>query len=123
MQDLAYILSLGVSGSDFWRALIIAFFAAMIVTKKRNAAIMGLWALLVDRLVWPLTGMWANGADSIIMTDTINGMLQTLNMDVGLYLVRYAGLVVMIYIFAGMRKRIHTPRLDKGKGKPKPAHA
>ena len=123
MQDLTYIISLGFSGSDIWRALIIAFFAAMIVTKKRPAALLGLWALLIDRVIWPLTGMWMNGADTIILNDTFNGMVQTLSADIGLYMVRYAGLVVMILAFAHMRKRIHTPRFDKAKVKPKHAHA
>jgi len=123
MQDLTYIISLGFSGSDLWRAVIIAFFAAMIVTKKRNVAVMGLWALVIDRLFWPLTGMWFGGADSMILSDTVSGMLQTLNLDLGLYLVRYAGLVTMIALFAHMRKRVHAPRLAKVKPKTKPLHA
>lgn len=123
MQDLTYIISLGFSGSDIWRAVIIAFFAAMIVTKKRPAALLGLWALLVDRLVWPFTGMWMSGADSVILNETFSGMVQTFSADMGVYLVRYAGLVVMMTAFAHMRKRIHTPRFDKAKMKPKHAHA
>ncbi|MEL6113070.1 MAG: hypothetical protein AAFR20_09710 [Pseudomonadota bacterium] len=123
MEDLVYILSLGFSGSDFWRAIIIAFFAAMLVGKSRPVAIMGIWALFVDRLAWPLTTMWMAGADSAIMTDTVSGMMQSLNLDLGLYLVRYAGLMVMIAAFAHLRRRIHKPRTDKAKGKLKPAHA
>ncbi|MEL6506916.1 MAG: hypothetical protein AAGL18_04600 [Pseudomonadota bacterium] len=123
MDDLVYILNLGFSGSDLWRAIIIAFFAAMLVSKTRPVAIMGAWALLVDRLIWPLTGMWLAGADSVIMTDTVSGMMQSLNLDLGLYLVRYAGLLVMIGAFAHLRRRIHKPRTDKAKAKMKPAHA
>ena len=54
MEDLSYIIGLGFSGSDIWRAVTIAFFAAMMVRNSRQVALTAAWALLVDRVIWPL---------------------------------------------------------------------
>ncbi len=112
MEDLSYIIGLGFSGSDIWRAVTIAFFAAMMVRKSRQVALTAAWALLVDRVIWPLLDMSFSGASSEAVFASLGAMGQTLNADLGLYLVRYAGLFALITMFFWMRRRIHTPRKE-----------
>ena len=122
MEDLSYIIGLGFSGTDIWRAIYIGFFAAMLVNKKRNIAVMAFWALLVDRCLWPLTHMALSGATQSSISASFNAMIETLSLDLGLYVVRYAGLMFIMFLFISIRKRIHRPRSDKSKGKfPKPS--
>ncbi len=124
MEDLSYIIGLGFSGSDIWRAIIISFFAAMLVGKNRRIWIMALWALLFDRCLWPLTDMAISGATQTSISASFSAMIETFSTDMGLYVVRYAGLFFMINVFVIMRKRIHRPKSDKTKGKGvKPAYS
>lgn len=113
MEDLSYIIGLGFSGSDVWRAIIISFFAAMLVRKQRKAWTMTFWALLVDRCIWPLLDMSFSGASEEAIGASFTAMMETFSMDLGLYVVRFAGLFVMINVFVQMRKRIHKPLMDK----------
>jgi len=123
MEDLTYILSLGFSGSDIIRAVIIAFLAAMLVSKNRKPWQLALWALLFDRLLWPISALMINGTQTSTIGDILDGMLQSFSDDLGVYVVRFAGLLVLIMIFHAMRKRIHRPRGDKLKHKNKTAVA
>ena len=107
MQDLLTILELGFSGSDVWRAVICAFFTAMLVSKKAGAWAMGGVALLVDRLVWPVMEQAFAGATTKALYGSVGGVFLTLGDNLGLYLVRYLGLVIMIALFLILRKRIH----------------
>ncbi len=122
MEDLSYIISLGFSGSDIWRAVIISFFAAMMVGKKRKIFTIALWALLIDRLVWPLIDMALSGAADSSISGAVNGMFQAFTTDMAIYVVRYMGLVVMIAIFAFIRRRIHSKK-PSHKNKPQQSHA
>lgn len=117
MEDLNYILGLGFSGADIWRAVIIAFFLAMVAGKKHSIWFVGLIALLADRLVWPIVGMALSGADIQSIYASIGALLQTFLDDLGLYAVRYLGLTIMIAIFIAGRARIHT-MIPAKKGKP-----
>ncbi len=112
MEDLSYIIGLGFSGSDIWRAIIISFFAAMLVRKQRKAYTLTLWALLVDRCIWPLMDMAFSGASDEAVGASMAAMVETFTTDLGLYVVRYAGLFVLINIFALMRRRVHKPRME-----------
>ncbi|MBY0421448.1 MAG: hypothetical protein K2Q06_04030 [Parvularculaceae bacterium] len=107
MKDLLYILELGFSGSDLWRAVICAFFTAMLVNKKAGIWAMGAVALFVDRLVWPVLEQAFLGAEAKALYGSIAGVFLSLGDNLGIYIVRYLGLVVMISIFLMFRKRIH----------------
>lgn len=107
MQDLLYIFELGFAGSDVWRAVICAFFTAMLVNKKTGVWGMGAVALLVDRLIWPLVEQALAGAGMKSIYGSFGGVFLSLEDNVGIYLVRYLGLVVMIALFLVLRKRIH----------------
>lgn len=118
MQDLQYILGIGFSGADIPRAIILAFLFAMFAKRNTNIWQVGLLALLIDRTVWPIAEMGASGAELQSIYAAISAMFKTLIDDLGIYIVRYAGLVVMIGGFRWMRASIH----GFGPGK-KAAHA
>ena len=118
MEDLIYTLQLGFSGSDMIRAVIISFFCAMVVSKKRPAWMLCLWALLIDRLIWPLTDMMIRGTHNAIIGGVLDGMLKSFNADLPVYFIRYFVLLLLILGFATLRRRINKPKNDKSKGKP-----
>lgn len=117
MKDLDYIVSLGFSGADVWRAVIIAFFLAMMMGKKATVWQIGFIALFIDRLVWPIAGQAVSGADIQSIYASIGAMFQTFFDDIGIYVVRYIGLTIMIAAFIALRRRIHQMAPSK-KGKP-----
>ncbi|MGE0409423.1 MAG: hypothetical protein AB7P23_09200 [Amphiplicatus sp.] len=120
MEDLSYIVGIGFSGADIARALIIAFFLAMLAGKKRNIWLVGLAALFLDRFVWPIVGMAVSGAGVHSIYASIGALFMTFPADLGLYVVRYVGLTIMIAGFVGIRTWIHTLKPLK---KSKPAAA
>lgn len=107
MDDLITIINLGFSGSDVWRGVICAFFTAMLVNKRAGAWAMGIVALVIDRLVWPVTEQSLLGAKPETLIASVSGVFETLPDNAGLYLVRYLGIVVMISLFLQLRKRLH----------------
>lgn len=117
MQDLIDILSLGFSGADVIRALIIAFALAILPRKKRSSWFLGAVALFIDRLVWPIAGMGLAGSGIHSIYASIGALGKTFVDDIGLYVVRYLGLVVMIAFFMAMRAKLHH-RLEPPKTKP-----
>jgi hypothetical protein len=108
MQDLNYILGIGFSGADVWRAIIIAFFVAMLLGKKHSAWFVAGVALSIDRIVWPISGMAMSGSDIQSIYASIGALGATFIDDLGLYAVRYVGLAVLIAAFMGLRTRIHA---------------
>lgn len=120
MQDLKDIISLGFSGADIAPALIIAFTLAILPHKKRSSWFLGAIAILIDRLVWPITGMALAGSNIHSIYASIGALGKTFVDDLGLYVVRYLGLVVMIAFFTAMRANLHD-KLSPPKAKP--AHA
>lgn len=113
MDELRYIVSLGFSGADVWRAIVIAFFVAMLIGRRSTPWQLGFVALFFDRLVWPLAGQAIAGANIQTIYASIAAMGDNFLNDAGLYVVRYLGLTIMIALFMTMRKRIH----DMGPGK------
>jgi hypothetical protein len=107
MEDLEYIVGIGFSGDDLPRAVILAFLFAMFARKDTNVWVYGLFALLIDRTVWPIAAMGASGADIQSIYASIGALFQTFMDDLGFYFVRYMGLVLMILGFSWVRTRIH----------------
>lgn len=118
MEDLRHIIALGFSGSDVAQALLITFTIAIALKKRRSAWFLGAIALLIDRLVFPISGMAMAGADIHSIYASIGAMGKTFIDDLGLYAVRYVGLVILIAAFTAMRMGLHA-RLSP----PKEAHA
>lgn len=117
MEDLSYIIGLGFSGADVWRALILSFFLAMIFGRKRSIWFVAFVALFADRLVWPIAGMALSGAHIQSIYASIAALGQTFLDDLGLYVVRYLGLTIMVAFFLEFRARVHKMAPSK-KGKP-----
>lgn len=107
MEDLNYIVGIGFSGADLPRAVILAFLFAMFAQGNTNIWKAGLLALLIDRTVWPIAAMGSSGADIQSIYAAIGGMFRGLRDDLGIYIVRYIGLVLMIGGFRVLRSSIH----------------
>lgn len=107
MEDLEYIVGIGFSGSDLPRAVILAFLFAMFARKDTNVWVYGLFALLIDRTVWPIAAMGAAGADIQSIYASIAALFSTLMDDLGVYFVRYMGLVLMILAFIQLRSSVN----------------
>ena len=108
MEDLNYIIGIGFSGADLPRAVILAFLFAMFAQGNANIWKAGLLALLIDRTVWPIAAMGASGAELQSVYSAIAGMAKSFKNDLGIYIVRYIGLVLMIGGFRWLRASIHN---------------
>lgn len=113
MEDLEYIIGIGFSGADMPRAVILAFLFAMFARKDTNVWAYSLFALLIDRTVWPIAAMGASGADIQSIYASISAMFSTFLDDLGVYFVRYMGLVLMILAFTWVRSSLN--RMTPGK--------
>jgi hypothetical protein len=107
MEDLQYIIAIGFSGADLPRAIILSFLFAMFAKKDTNLWRMALLALLIDRTIWPIAAMGASGADVQSIYASIAALFKTFFDDLGIYIVRYIGLVLMISGFVWLRTGIH----------------
>ena len=107
MEDLSYIVSLGFSGADIPRALIISFFVAMLFAPRRSVWQLGLGALMFDKVAWPLIAQSFAGADPGALFGSFFALFETFFDDLGVYLVRYVGLTILIAAFAAARERLH----------------
>lgn len=117
MEDLRHIIALGFSGSDVAQALLITFTIAICFKKRRSAWFLGAVALLIDRIVFPIGGMAMAGADIHSIYASIGALQKTFVDDLGLYVVRYLGLVVMIAGFMAFRNSVNA-KLIPPKAKP-----
>ena len=107
MADLQYIIGLGFSGADFPRALILTFLLAMFIKKDTNIWKVGLLALFIDKGVWPILAMATTGAGGDVIYASVAALFQTFLNDIGIYIVRYMGLVLMIGGFRWGRQQLH----------------
>ena len=118
MEDLKYIVTLGFSGADVLPAIVIAFFIAMFV--KANAPVwkVALLALFLDRFVWPVLSQALSGAEVHTVYGTIGGFFTSFFDNLGVYVVRFFGLVVMIGGFVLARQKVHKLVPPPKKAKP-----
>ncbi|MEQ1930723.1 MAG: hypothetical protein ABL957_09340 [Parvularculaceae bacterium] len=118
MEDLTYIVALGFSGADVAPAVVIAFFVAMFVKNGAPVWKIALLALFLDRFLWPITSQALSGADIQTIYATIGGFFTTFFDNIGVYVVRFFGLVVMIGLFVLLRHRVHKLAPPPKKAKP-----
>lgn len=107
MEDLEYIVGIGFSGADMPRAIILAFIFAMFAKRDTNIWVYAMFALLIDRTAWPIAAMGAAGADIQTIYASIGAIFKTFIDDLGIYIVRYMGIVLMITGFMWMRSSVH----------------
>jgi hypothetical protein len=96
MEDLKDIVSLGFSGADVVRAVLIAFALAILPRKRRSIWALAAVALFIDRVIWPIAGMAIAGSGIHSIYAAIAALGKTLIDDLGVYVVRYFGLATMI---------------------------
>jgi len=118
MEDLKYIVALGFSGTDVLPAIVIAFFAAMFVKNGAPVWRIALLALILDRLVWPVASQALSGVGIHTIYATIGGFFTTFFDNLGVFVVRFFGLVVMIGSFVLARQQIHKLAPPPKKAKP-----
>lgn len=106
MEDLQYIVGIGFSGADLPRAVILAFFFAMFAKRDTNVWIYTMFALVIDRAIWPIAAMGAAGADVQTMSASVSAMGKSFVDDLGIYIVRYLGLAFMMSAFIWFRARV-----------------
>ncbi len=107
MEDLTYIFSLGFTSADLPRAAAISFLLAMLFAPKNSIWALGFLALMIDKIVWPLTAQSLAGAGVETVVASIAALGETLVDDLGVYFVRYLGITIMIGLFNEMRVRVH----------------
>lgn len=118
MEDLKYIVALGFSGADIVPAVVIAFFIAMFVKNGAPVWRMALLALLLDRFVWPIASQALSGVGIQTIYATIGGFFTSFFDNLGVFVVRFFGLVVMIGSFVLARQKIHKLAPPPKKAKP-----
>ena len=118
MDDLQYIVGIGFSGADIPRAVILAFLFAMFARKDTNVWTYSVFALLIDRTVWPIAAMGASGAEMSAIYASVSALFQTFFDDLGIYFVRYMGLVLMILAFMQLRTTVHKFSIGGKRAKP-----
>lgn len=119
MEDLSYIVTLGFSGSDVGRAVLIAFLLGMFVNSKRPVFMLTVIGFLIDQVIWPIAGQATSGAEAQTVAASFGAMMSSLPQNLGVYAVRFVGLFVLIAAFAFTRSSLHG--LFGGKAKAKPA--
>lgn len=118
MDDLQYIFSLGFSGSDVVRAVLMSFFIAMIASKKRPIWRLCLWGLVIDQAVWPIAAQATAGAGIHSIYASIGALFTTFLDNVGIYIVRFVGILAMTSLFFAIRSKLARSPASKAGAKP-----
>lgn len=106
MQDLIYIFSLGFSGSDLVRALWIGLLASLLATRRFRPWKVGIFAFMVDR-IWPFYAMSLHGYEQDVISAAMMATLMNVPNDMAYYLIRYIGILGLVYLGYNIRRFIH----------------
>ncbi|MEO0880982.1 MAG: hypothetical protein AAFY22_14870, partial [Pseudomonadota bacterium] len=88
---------------------------------KRPVWRLCLWGLILDQAIWPIAAQASAGADIHSIYASIGALFTTFLDNVGIYIVRYAGILAMAALFFAIRsKAAGRPAV---KAPAKPAHA
>ncbi len=117
MEDLQYIFNIGFAGSDFWRALWVGLLASLIATRNFRPWKVGILAFLLDRL-WPYYGMHQSGHENDAIWAAMWATLMAIPQDITFYVVRYLGILGLVYLGYNIRKFLHenAPKGEKRTG-------
>lgn len=117
MDDLQYILNIGFAGSDFWRAIWIGLAASLIATRKFRPWKVGILAFTVDR-IWPYYSMHLHGYEFDAIWASVWAAIMTLPQDITFYIIRYLGILGLVYLGYNLRRLLHGgPAAKPGAGK------
>ena len=106
MEDLQYIFTLGFSGSDFWRALWIGLLASLFASRKFRPWKVCILAFMLDR-IWPFYGMWYHGSDNDAIISAVFATIGNFPQDITYYIVRYLGILGLVYLGYNLRRFLH----------------
>lgn len=107
MDELHNIFSLGFSGSDLWRALWIGLLASLLATRRFRPWKVGILAFFFDR-AWPYYMMWTSGYEGDVISAAVVAAVQAIPLDIAYYMVRYLGILGLVYFGFNLRIFIHA---------------
>jgi hypothetical protein len=115
MDQLLYVLSLGFSGSDAVRAIILLLVGALFVGKRILPLKMTLILLMID-LVWPYASNALEPGAALSTPSMIQGQAAHWQDGLAAFLVRAAGFYLFIRGSYSLRRKLHENAPD-GSGK------
>ncbi|MCQ8185900.1 hypothetical protein [Parvularcula maris] len=115
MDQLLYVLSLGFSGSDAVRALILLLVGALFVGKRILPLKMTVILLVID-LVWPYAAAAFEPGGAASAPSMIQGQAMHWQDGLAAFLVRAAGFYIFIRGSYSLRRKLHQDAAD-GSGK------
>lgn len=107
MQELAYLFSIGFSGSDLTRALWIGLVASLFASKRLPAWKVTILAFIIDR-IWPFIGMRIAGTEPDVIWNSVISTFLSAPDDAAYYLIRYLGFLGLIYLGYNVRRLVHN---------------
>ncbi|MEO1656425.1 MAG: hypothetical protein AAFR65_01775 [Pseudomonadota bacterium] len=107
MDALLYLLSLGFSGSDLTRALILVLLGSLFVSARFQPWKMTLLILVID-LLWPYYSMLQDGVGMGVVVDTLAGYADHWQDNAVGLAVRWAGFYVFIRGMFSFRRKLHN---------------
>ncbi len=117
MEQLQYLFSLGFSGSDATRALLLLLIGALFVTNRFPPMRMTIVLLIIDQAL-PYIQMLRDGGH-LGAEIALRGQLMHLEDTMVGFLVRAAGFYVFIRGTFSLRRKLHNAFPEEGEGKPK----
>ncbi|NNU17666.1 hypothetical protein HK107_15145 [Parvularcula sp. ZS-1/3] len=116
MEQLLYVFSLGFSGSDATRAIILLLIGALFVTNKFPAWKVTVILLIIDQ-AWPYVQMLREGDGHKGVEIALRGQAMHWQDVLAGFLVRAAGFYVFIRGTFSLRRKLHNAMPDEGGGK------
>lgn len=107
MDEVLYVFSLGFSGSDATRALILLLLGSLFVSTRLPPWKMTLFLLSID-LLWPYIEMLREGGGPKAVEIVLRGYVQTWQDTLAGFLVRVAGFYVVIRGIFSLRRKLHN---------------
>ncbi|MEM7740701.1 MAG: hypothetical protein AAF225_07860 [Pseudomonadota bacterium] len=107
MDALLYLLSLGFSGSDLTRALILVLLGSLFVSSRFLPWKMTLLLLAVDQL-WPYYSMLRDGVGARVVVDTLIGYADHWQDNIVGLLVRWGGFYIFVRGMYSVRRKLHN---------------
>lgn len=107
MEQLLYVFSLGFSGSDATRAVILVLFGALFVSSRLRPFRMTVILLTIDAM-WPYIMMLRAGAEPGEVFTMISAQFVDWDDALAGFLVRAAGFYIFIRGTFSLRRKLHA---------------
>lgn len=114
MDELLYVISLGFSGSDVGRAMLLVLIGALFVTRRFLPWKMTLVVLVIDQ-AWPYLSLLAETGNHALVAQSFRGQMMRWEDNLAPFLVRWAGLYILLRGSFSLRRKLQTAFPDDGK--------